>query len=350
MIFTVVLEILLSISYTCALLSSNYSIGFLHMRKAGGTLILDTMGKWMRTHGCFSDPHENVKVQGIRNGISLQPYPKMKITFPTLCPYVNIIHEEFGCLNAVRFLQILPRHERKHLNITFFTTLRDPIERIVSQAFNGKKDIGFATLNSTEAIELLKTNEKIWLGWMGRNIFGFGDQYMPNYYVKRLAGVGLKLDPPETFQAGLNCISHPEKCQHESSYDILRKIFRGYRKLPSIHELPISDENIQLSKEVLRTQFEFIIMEQFSTNRTRNAIRSAFFGTYDFFNPLHLQRKNSGIGTLLGLHSYSSLVPPVVLKKLREENAGDIELYDYALKLFDQRAIEEGWDREGSGI
>ena len=43
-----------------AVLTGNYSIGFLHMRKAGGTTVLRLVDNWMHQNECFRSKNEHV--------------------------------------------------------------------------------------------------------------------------------------------------------------------------------------------------------------------------------------------------------------------------------------------------
>eukprot|EP00607_Mallomonas_marina_P007850 CAMPEP_0182418950 /NCGR_PEP_ID=MMETSP1167-20130531/3333_1 /TAXON_ID=2988 /ORGANISM="Mallomonas Sp, Strain CCMP3275" /LENGTH=85 /DNA_ID=CAMNT_0024593457 /DNA_START=56 /DNA_END=313 /DNA_ORIENTATION=- len=85
-------------------------------------------------------------------------------------------------------------------------------------------------------------------------------------------------------------------------------------------------------------------MEQFGSTRFINAIHSAFLGQHHL-NITEFGVVNSGLVTSMGMKC-TDLIPTEVLQRMKEENAMDIELYEYAVKIFEERAKIEGWDKE----
>jgi hypothetical protein len=86
-----------------------------------------------------------------------------------------------------------------------------------------------------------------------------------------------------------------------------------------------------------------VILEKLKHPYTNKIMKSALFGTYE-----PTSNKNKNVGTLgrnrglfspLGIKKYTEFMPPGVLKRLKIENAGDIELYNYALELFNKRSM-----------
>ena len=73
---------------------------------------------------------------------------------------------------------------------------------------------------------------------------------------------------------------------------------------------------------------------------TNKIISSALFHIYkpsdkDISNIIG---RNRGLSSFLGIKKYVNFMPTKVLKRLKIENAGDIELYNYALDLFNKNA------------
>ena len=162
---------------------------------------------------------------------------KRNYTKPTKCPRVNYIHEEMSCLDAQLMMELPTRGESVAIPFAFLTTIRDPIERIGSQAFYGSKSIGHVIIKDmlqtsnltqcaryknmtaeqmklvnptaigsscstdnhaaknptcvcfsdamTRAMDNIRVNESAWFNWIN-NVVGFSDEYMSNYFIKRL--------------------------------------------------------------------------------------------------------------------------------------------------------------------
>ena len=75
------------------------SMGFLHMRKSGGTHVDTIINEFMMENGCI-DKSERVGVRGIREGVPLDMLRKRNYTRPSKCPRVNYIHEEMVNIQA----------------------------------------------------------------------------------------------------------------------------------------------------------------------------------------------------------------------------------------------------------
>mmetsp|Transcript_35907 Transcript_35907/g.36589 ORF Transcript_35907/g.36589 Transcript_35907/m.36589 type:complete len:385 (-) Transcript_35907:85-1239(-) len=367
-------------------LDGDYSLGFLHMRKAGGTLMRQVFEKWVRGIGCSSSTEKLTLILGLRNGLDVQLGHKneeYKNAAP-LCPSLNMVHEEYGCLDGNSIANIPTRHHRKHIlnyNLTLFTTLRDPIERSCSQAFYGKGDIGYKTFNETvkqfcgrhltrsslrnfhdycnkhsleskkysiscqcfslswnHSLEMLKSNETIWYDWMNQK-HGLRDQYMPNYYIHRLAGFASGDIVKKKFQTAKECIFHSSQCP-ENRYTVLKSVVASTKS----RRIKIQNitQSLELCKHLLKEQFDFLITENITSLVSSNAIKSALFRIHAI-NMSEYGVHNSGILTTVG-GTYREILPKPVRERMERENAADIELYRYAVELFHQRAIEEGWN------
>ena len=370
----------------------NYSIGFVHMRKAGGSLALQIFDDWMRQHDCFRGDDDRVSYVGVQEGIghiriSWEQNASLT-TVPAFCIGVNIFHEEYGCIDGTLLLSILPsREQMRRLNFTLFTTFRDPIERIGSQAFyfdgvyqvpmleifnnyplsmkiDGKykliRAMNACRENATipychdlsrafnETLLMLQSSPELWFNWM-ENVT-FMDGYMPNYYTHRLTGHHISSNG-EIRQAA-NCLQNPHSCQnlnhHSSTLSAIftSKSFERYAPNEEFaqYRLPISDRTMHTAKRLLKDHFDFVIMEYFNTSATRNAIRYALFDNYNMSAKLSQSRPNRGLIAELSDMKYRDLMPPTVLQRLLRENAADIALYKYAVGLFRRRARAERWD------
>jgi len=98
----------------------------------------------MLEHGCIGK-EEKVGVRGVKNGIPVDMLdPKYHIHYSentTKCPNVNMLHEEISSIDGFYMLRLPERGARKDHTLTLLTTIRDPIERIGSQAFYGKYSV-----------------------------------------------------------------------------------------------------------------------------------------------------------------------------------------------------------------
>ena len=143
------LVLVIVIHMTNCLLEDNYSIAVLHMRKAAGSQILGFITDWMRINNCFHHPLLYVSTDGIQNGKSLQELDEIisPIPLPTPCPYINVVHEEFKSIDGKLLRKLISSRISYQVNISFITTLRDPIDRIGSQAFYGPGNIAFNTFH-----------------------------------------------------------------------------------------------------------------------------------------------------------------------------------------------------------
>jgi hypothetical protein len=186
-IFLFLSEVIMKIN---SIYSTSMSVNFvfIHMRKAGGTSMIDNLDLWLKSLECLK-PNQHFTVLGVRNGITYKQHSPET----TLCHNINIIHNEFRCVNAEHIIHtIAPRHERTS-NIKFFTTFRHPIARLISQAFYADcfasrrvkdfiaKKCGVRTENkdckreaSLLALESIRQDDEAWFNWT-KSSQGFGD-------------------------------------------------------------------------------------------------------------------------------------------------------------------------------
>lgn len=218
---------------------------FLHMRKAGGSTIIETIGNWVRAQHC-TDKFTPLGVLGMKSGhIFLRNHSLSPVS---ICPGLTIVHNEFSCLNVKTILNFTAPIGARKSNLRLLTMLRHPIRRIISQAFYSgfatriieakitemcnvtvsnigksmslcqahpdrdtpaypiilatKQDRGsnYTSRRTSEVrvkcsclyaaqeagVADVRMNETGWLNWMAK--VDFIDTYMHNYYVKRLSG------------------------------------------------------------------------------------------------------------------------------------------------------------------
>jgi hypothetical protein len=322
-----------------------------------------------------------------------------------------MVHDEFRCMNE-NSLKYIPSigEDRKHYNVSFFTTLRHPIGRIVSQAFYGgvasdtvashiatvcndsfpgigkhnynsifsahstcnsygKKSEGTrkntpmpkreelkckCVLENYEAgLKFLKTNETVWFDWFETSV-GFADQYMENYYMKRLFVNNSIIPLPKK-----NCWIYP--CAEEDK--------SGVEKLKSFIHTPLRECNandygkhkgfipeVALGhvKQLLLDKFDFLILERLRENQTMTALHRIFHrdvssiadaiyqhdrrGVQHNTSDFGASDKGSGSVPEIDLNNIGAdVMPPSVQKFLYKQNALDIELYNFAVELFIQK-------------
>jgi hypothetical protein len=374
---------------------------FFHMRKAGGSQFLDIIHQWLKLRDCLRGPNRNdihfSVVRGIEDG-KFVTGPRHDI----YCPYVSVNHQEFKCFDYNAMTALPKRNERSSTpGFHIFTILRDPIERIGSQAFYGRECVGTRVLEDTiydmcvnssnpwikkdsikplthhckrkakhipaercqcalaglkKGIEILRTNETVWMDWIGRGL-GFEDNYKTNYYVERLAGTKQQLNKQDniTRAEALKCFDNKD-CRHVQA-DLLQAISPVFRC--NIYS-KLHSQSLQLAKDILENYIDFVILEKMSEKRSIEAIARVLHDNHSVISPLFDNFFNVGFITAGNKpanhtingdkysheqhHSYRYIFPPNILKYLEKENAWDIELYNFAVDLFDRRTKEENLD------
>jgi hypothetical protein len=121
----------------------------------------------------------------------------------------------------------------------------------------------------------------------------------------------------------------------------------------------LSNNSLDDAKDVLKSHLDFIILEKMGENATINAMSRVFLEDPMVMSELMNEYYNVGF---LNTHrngqqshhknqndqadnsrTYRKLMPESVVDYLTKENSLDIEFYEYAVKLFEERALEEHW-------
>lgn len=295
------------------------------------------------------------------------------------CPNIDISHNEYLCLLSDDALTLPPREDRQHIKFSILTVLRHPIERIGSQALFNQGAVrneyikihqrecgGTATLqscyphehsgcpcirNATNiAINELHSNENIWKEWISKGGHGFNDAnpYVKNYYIKRMGILSIQNLPKyeiDRITSYTDCILTPKTCSYNNSYDILLQISK-LKSCDNSENLKTNDIiGLNYAKLLLQKQFDFLILEYFNELKTLHAFQYAIHDL-NFIpkdNSFYM-KSNGGVMKSNNMKTeYWKLMPDSILTYFQNENKEDIELYEYAVKLFDERALKYGW-------
>jgi hypothetical protein len=343
---------------------------FIHMRKAGGTNIVNMLKKWMLVRGCA--PNSIMKdgtygIHGLRKGVPILFDEERERTYASLCPDLDFSNNEYSCVDGRSMLR-QPSPKYNH-SFEIFTILRDPIERIGSQAFYrsgpgvsamnimrnkrcGKVAMKMCRLkpqlpacdcivNTTHAVlAFLRDNDRVWLEWAMKantdpNEF-MGDNYASNYYIRRLIK-----DSIDTSQSNTD---RRESCD-ETSNNCESYFWRLQRLSHRIHcvlapkgqpEAPIDIiEGLAIAKKLLENHIDFIITEQMNTPAAHRVLRRVLHDpSYD---PPATKVNAGAIAISRKKVSYTEYMSPAVIEYFRRDNAQDIELYNFAVGLFEER-------------
>lgn len=206
-----------------------------------------------------------------------------------------------------------------------------------------------------ETFRILKENETLWFEWFNTSQH-FNDGYMPNYHIKRLL-TGRSHQLSNSISILNNCLENIS--QNCTGIELLRFSSPASRCL--ITPLPNYSIALNLAKNLLENHFEFLIMEKSNDPST----------PYFFSNLLNepnisliielrkLSRSRPGIVTLIKPQNlttttsttssssssspsnltfkYQSILPQSVLDFLIKDNHEDLQLYNYATKLYHKR-------------
>ena len=391
------------------------AIYFVHMRKSGGSSVAEMIKNWMIDQRCvnstWASENNNMIRYGWSRGRSFQKNVD-PATIPAVgaetCPHFTLLHDEVDCVNGVELLasatsRVLPPlstaapralvRGQQQPRMVYFTTLRDPIERIGSQAFyyngvgtetikvtarsmcnNVKDGVGLCKQRPENlvcpcvekakvvAMTQLKSEPQMWFKWFN-NISPTNwqsDRYARNYYIRRLMGVP-RLDVAKPGPAPLGgCVHNPLKCPHIPAARTGAQALRTYGHHIYCHsdrteplEAVDWDAALQRAKDVLRDHFELVITERMSGDAAKVVLQRVFGP--DFLSAqaqtsvlrvnnqdaisFNTSRSQTGKGSAAAeSRSYTSFMPESVVAYLQKENAADIELYRYAVELFEARA------------
>lgn len=361
------------------------------MRKAGGSAILKIYDHWLRENNCFKYDTIKLSIAGMRRGVALQPNHNVSVLARGPCANTNILHNEFNVIDGIALSSVLPRTDRRRngVNISFFTTFRNPLHRLCSQAFFGSADIAYSAYKSVgasvcseviprpdivhlykncphlrrhsrwncscmitayqEAISKLRSTPALWYEWMDvKPSYVSGDHYIANYYTKRL--MGLEQLRRENSSMAVDtarwCLARDMHCPAGTDdYNVLSTLVVGTAIASKDTDFVNATQVLEVSKRLVSEQLDFILVgeEQVSVGATIAAIKSSMFGVYapspDYFR----SRVNEGHLSVMNV-SYDSLIPAPVLSRMREENALDIALYEHAVRVFRERTHSEGWE------
>jgi len=247
---------------------------FLHTRKSGGTNFHGILASWL--NHCYSQDMTKTVIQGIERGITNGRLYNLPTEESIGCPHVRFKSIEGECWDIDKIKALPPRHHRNGVPLTLFTILRDPIERIGSQAFYSRNVVGIQTIvrfinqqcpeylnvrpkdlaclskaqdafDSYEtckrmenehkltlpydkqkcgcifaahesAIVELKSNASLWMEWFAYSTSQFGwyhNFYKKNYYFWRLFGGSNDLTRPrvnQSFHYALRCLEEQGGC------------------------------------------------------------------------------------------------------------------------------------------
>ena len=369
-------------------------LAFLKTRKSGSTNFDAIVSDWLMEIQCSPFNYVHIIERGIIDGMLDFGNFEGRVT----CPFINFKTMESTCWDIEKLNALPPRGRRNGVPLHLFTVLREPLQRIGSQAFYSRDVVGtktivqfvvdrcFRHLNMKgsdvsimkttydlyvhckemklaegpskcscvfEAQRLamveLKSNETLWFDWFEhshRQVFYFTNLYKKNYYLERMFG-GNSLLYNEyyntTFHAALRCLYRG--CDEgAANLNVLHELSAMTSCVNNIHPTKINDRILPMAKQLLRSHIDFIIMEKYGEYSTAGAIASVLGADQRDIARISAV-KHDGRSQLASISSYRDIMPPSVVKYLEAENAWDIEFYHYAIEVFEERAAAEGWNR-----
>jgi len=344
-------------------------LAFVHMRKAGGTMIRELLGEWLKLQGCSFQSSNSIGRFGIDRGHYI--FDNGTISDDGFCPGVTIAVNEYGFVNAKNVLKVGAPIGNRKSNLKVLTTIRNPIRRIISQAYyNGfgthtireisnkrcgtsndmiafnmivdkcnsekisyKSSISTSTSTSTSsstsrttialspncscviAAQLagrqeVRNNKAGWLKYLDQVSTGLGDQYMDNYYVKRLAGFRRRYSYRKvnaeqsvtsksllhdlwgaTMKPGRDeDISDPEFSRAVGTTNFV-SLFDVYNVNSRTFPSQASDEMLEDAKLLLSNHFDVLIMELFNEEVSLKILNEVLGGK-------PLQRRTKSLGSV----------------------------------------------------
>jgi hypothetical protein len=362
------------------IISVHNTIGFVHMRKAGGSHFVDIVESWMKYLGCIgTDVYQTVGAYGIQSG-------RVSDKTISLCPNISLAHIEYSCLDGEALLENLDAHSSCRLNdnFTLVTVIRDPLERIGSQAFYGPRNtFGLREINRevdhlcskgqkrvkrledarhiikttpkneftkflqqcsdqavANALKRIKNNSSMWYEWF-ENDLGFGDAYMPNYYIRRLASKPTSKVALHSLVTSADCVRNITAsptggiCVKNSNYLVMKELLGSCECRMSDPRWEFDPvHSLQVAKELLDKHFTVILLEYLDSHPDTylNQLSSVLKISPDEVAKVlafHKARQNSGILQFGG--SYTDLMPQEILEHLEKTNSFDIQLYSHLI-------------------
>ena len=122
---------------------TSLGLTFLHTRKSGGTNFHAILAEM---NHCYSQATTKTVIEGIERGITNGRLYNLPAEESIGCPHVRFKSIEGECWDINKIKALPPRHHRNGVPLTLFTILRDPIERIGSQAFYSRNVVGIQTI------------------------------------------------------------------------------------------------------------------------------------------------------------------------------------------------------------
>jgi len=369
-------------------------LAFLKTRKSGSTNFDAIVSDWLMEIQCSPFNYDHKIERGIIDG---------KLDFGNFegrvsCPFINFKTMESTCWDVAKLKALPPRGRRNGVPLYLFTVLREPLQRIGSQAFYSRDVVGTKTIvqfvadrclrhlnmkgsdvsimqtayDSYEhckemklaigsskcscmidahrlAMVELKSNETLWFDWFEhsrRQASWYHNLYKKNYYLERMFGGESLIRKPffnNTFYAALGCLERG--CDNRAAgINVLHELSAMSFCIKSQFPSPITEDTLPLAKQLLRSHIDFIIMEKYGEYSTAGAIASVLGADQRDIARISTV-KHAGSSKIASISSYRDIMPPSVVKYLEAENAWDIEFYHYAVEVFEERAATEGWNR-----
>jgi hypothetical protein len=183
-------------------------------------------------------------------------------------------------------------------------------------------------------LEEVKNNATLWFNWMHNSTNGFGDEYLSNYYIRRLTSGFLKHSTRKNYTKALLCF---KKHQCDPDIDMMSIIPKAVCSLKVNEDV---SNKLNLAKRILKEHFVVIILERIHELKAALSLARILHqdSITDIAELLSLEQ-NKGILTYTPTQasSYTWLMPQSVLETLIYENAADIALYNYSVALYEVR-------------
>ena len=355
---------------------------FIHMRKAGGTSFLLFLREWVAYRKCFLSPPPSI-IHGIREGIAY-PVP-IKNPPPQLCPLLEIRHVEFECLRGESLSRMAQRPFFTHNPLLkYFTILRHPVDRIVSQAYYNQ----FASFELernvdivcncrgdrpkivlivarrqgkcyTEAFNITRqnvaSNYSMWQSFFKQELstrYGFMvDRYYKNYYITRL----MMNDAKEqvSFNKSKHCLHSPDSCHSIPLPYSSEKVPDKLKPLDVMHNLampyrccvgvpsPDTEKTLQDAIFILHNLVKYVIIEDLGSDKAAKVISSVLNeesivkvkSLLQVHTNKGVNNKAAVMSPLRSYDQYKNVMPKEAYDFIIKDNADDIRLYEYAFYM-----------------
>ena len=217
-------------------------------------------------------------------------------------------------------------------------------------------------------MEFLRVNTSIWLNFAHRR--GFRDQYVSNYYIKRLFAISnlplhststnfqgfqvrnkkrnyhdLPQVTPKERMHGMLCLSAPNASSCTMApHDALKSVIPA--ELCTLnYPTAVILKKLHLAKKMLKEFFDFIIIDFYNVPGAVEVFeRTLRYSNKDYFHDQLVAKfitlvNNGTIWKMDGnsRKSYRSMMPSSIADFFEYDNHADIQLYKYAVHLFKER-------------